>query len=187
MWPNTLNDVHISGVWDSIHTSLCKKIPVLNFKPPVVQWVQDEPQCCPRHRGACCALPGSGAGPFEPGVFYCLIVQTATASLHGDVTAFQTADKWVSCCSRWAASWRLFVMAGWRAQTTARRRDCVDMSAQPNTYTGHAVHFCPFREVCFRWLWGQQSVQMFVGFSHAKQHFLKMLETRLLAHIDHIW
>lgn len=159
---NTSNDVHISGDWEPAR-GLCRKIPAVNFKQPAVQRVQHEPQSCPRHRGACCALPESGAGPFEPGGFYRLIVQAASASLRGDVTAFQTADKWLSCCRGWAASWRLFVMAGRRAQTSARRCGCADMCAQPNGYTGWAVLSTPLLGgACFGSL-EAPSVQMFWG------------------------
>lgn len=179
------NDVHISGDWERAR-GLCRKIPAVNFKQPVVQRVQHEPQSCPRHRGACCALPKSGAGPFEPGGFYRLIVQAASASLRGDVTAFQTADKWLSCCSRWAASWRLFLMAGRRAQTSARRRGSADMCAQPNGYTGRAVLSTPLLWWGVFWEVGGIVSSNVLGINiYLEQHLFEMLEICLLAHM--VW
>lgn len=77
------------------------------------------------------------------------------SKLCGDVTAFCTTDKRLSCCSRWAASWRLFAMLACSAQILVRRRGCADMRSVEHLH-GPCRPLLYFRGVFWVIGWGGQ-------------------------------
>lgn len=113
---------------------------------------------------------------------YC---SAARASLRGDVTAFQTADKWLSVaadeqrrerCLRW-----------WDGEHKHRRVDggraaCVaHATAQLKTYACRASPLLRFGEACFLGGWGAVSSDVLWFFPRRATQF-KMLEICLLTH-----
>lgn len=142
--------------------------PLLNFKQPVVQWVQDEPQSCPRHRGACCALPGPVAGPFEPGAFYRLLFKprprpSAVMSQH---SRRQINDLVVAAdeqCRRGCGG------------GTESTNISAYMFAQPNTYKARPVHSSTLEgHVLGRW--GTVSLNVLRNKQHFKIVVMCLLE-----------